>query len=348
MTMLLLALSAFAAEPVTTLYALPGPDVDYELVSVHDGSAVLWKEGRAYAVDLASGAMTEPGPVAKDDFVRWGLLVGPGPWWDRDYQPKVQPVTGTSTYAARKGEALVLVDENGAEQAQIVEGWNLDQKERIGPDGKKVAWVRYLGASGRYSVLSAPLVGSDYTNMHVADGPGYPMAGPIWSHDGVSLYLTSIESKTACLIRADAEPIMEIWQLQCVGGMQGASLVVAPSGTMAAFVLHKTPTHADVLWVDLPGGIVKNTVKVTMQGTRTSDLLVDDEGLFIARGAKGKGLVVVDLKAGTTATYDDSAAFEGLPVTSWIAPGKTVLVRKTGNSADVVTVDARAALASGK
>lgn len=347
MTGLLLA-HALAAEPVTTVYALHGPDLDYELVSVHDGSAVMWKDGRAYAVDLVTGAMNEPGPVAKDDWVRFGLLVGPGPWWNRDYQPKVQPIPGTPDFAVRKGEALVLVDSNGTEVVQIVEGWNLDQKERISADGKHVAWVRYLGASGRYSVLSAPLVDSNYTNMHVADGPGYPMAGPMWSHDSVSLYLTSIEEKTACLIRADAEPAMEIWQLQCVGGMQGASLVMAPSGNTAAFVLHKTSSHAEVWWVDLPGGIVKGQVKVTMQGTRTSDLLLDDDGLFIARGAKGKGLVVADLAAGTAATTDAGAAFEGLPVTSWTAPGKTVLVRRTGTDAAVVAVDARAVLAGAR
>lgn len=340
--------AALAGDAVRTLYPLHGPELDYELVSVHDGSAVLWKKGRAYAVDVATGAMTEPGAVAKDDWVRWGLLVGPGPWWDRDFQPKVQPIPGTTDFAARKGEALLLVDANGTEHGQIVEGWNLDQKERIGPDGKHVAWVRYLGASGRYSVLSAPLVDSDYTNMHVADGPGYPMAGPLWSHDSVSLYLTSIEAKTACLIRADAEPIMEIWQLQCVGGMQGASLVLAPSGATAAFVLHRTTSHAEVWWVDLPGGIVKNRVKITLQGARTSDLLLDDTGLLLARGAKGKGLVVADLAAGTTVTTDGGATFDGLEVTAWTAPGKTVLVRHTDSEAAVVAIDARAALAGAK
>lgn len=339
---------AVAAEPITTLYPLHGPDLGYEFVSVHDGSAVLWKDGRAYAVDLATKAMNEPGPVAKDDWVRFGQLVGPGPWWDRDFQPKVQPIPGTTDFAARKGEALVLIDSNGTEGTQIVEGWNLDQKERIGPDGKKVAWVRYLGASGRYSVISAPLVDSNYTNMHVADGPGYPMAGPLWSHDAISLYLTSIESKTACLIRADAEPAMEIWQLQCVGGMQGASLVMAPSGNTAAFVLHKTPSHAEVMWIDLPGGIVKGQVKVLMQGTRTNDLLLDDDGLLLARGAKGKGLVVVDLASGNAVTADASATFEGLAVTSWTAPGQTVLVRRTDSQAAVVGIDARAVLAGGK
>lgn len=348
MLLLALALSARAEEPIRALYPLHGPDLTYEMVSVQNGAAVVWRDGRAYAVDVATGAMSEPGPVRKDDAVRFGLLVGPGPWWSRDHQPRVQPIPGTDSYALRKGEALVLVDTNGIEQAVIVEGWNLDQKERISPDGHRVAWVRYLGASERYSVLAAPILDATYQNTRVADGPGFPMAGPLWSHDSESLYFTSIEDRIACVNRADTEPIMNIWQLQCVGGMQGASLVLSPDGGSAAFVLHKSPSAAEVWWLELPSGMVRSRAKVVMQGTRTDDLLLSDGGLLIARGKGGKGLVVVDLADGATVTLEGSAAFEGLDVSSWIGPHETIALRRTAEGLDVVRIDARAALATRK
>lgn len=335
--------AAFAADAgaIRTLYPLHGPDLAFDMIAVTSGSAVLWRDGKTYAVDTTYGTMTEPGAVKKDDVARWGLLVGPGPWWNRDFQPQVQPVGSTGTFAARVGEALVWVDGGGTPISTLVDAYNLDQKERISPNGDRLAWVRYLGASEKYSIIAEPLGDTSTANTRIADGDGYPMAGPLWSPDGASLYLTSVLHKEVCLVRADTEPLMELWQLQCVGGMQGGSLVVSPSGATAAFVIHKSVSSAEVWWVDLPSGNVRTKTKVNLAGTRTTDLLLDDRGLLVARGARGKGLVVVDLDNGQVATADGGYTYQGIGASSWIAPGVTVAIRRTSDSAEVVRIDAR-------
>lgn len=333
--------AAFAADSgaIRPLYPLHGSDLDFEMVAVTSGSAILWRDGRTYAVDVTYGTMTEPGAVKKDDIPRWAMLVGPGPWWNRDYLPRVQPIGATGTYAARVGEGLVWFDNGGTPISTLIDPYNLDQKERISPSGDRLAWVRYLGASERYSVIAEPL--GDPAHTHIADGDGYPMAGPMWSPDGASLYLTSVLRREVCLIRADTEPLMELWQLQCVGGMQGGSLVLSPNGKTAAFIVHKNASSADVWWVDLPSGNVRTQTKVGIAGTRTDELLLDDSGLLVARGSRGKGLLAVDLANGQIATADGGYTYQGIGASAWIAPGVTVAIRRTADSAEVVRMDVR-------
>jgi hypothetical protein len=343
-----IALAADPSGPIRALYPLHGPDMSFELLGINEGSAVLWRDGKVYAVDVNNGKATSPGAVPKDDLPRWGMVIGPGPWWNRDYQPRVQPIADTGTYAARVDGSLVWLDAAGSPLATLVYAYNLDQKERISPAGDRVAWVRYLGASERYSVIAKALTGDGEKDTRIADGDGFPMAGPIWSADGASLYLTSILHKEACLVRADTEPLMELWELQCVGGVQGGSLAMAPDGKTAAFIVHKNTASAEVWWVDLPGGDVRSKTKVGLAGARTTELLLDDSGLLLARGSRGKGVVAVDLAAGTSASTDAGYTYDGLGASAWVAPGVAIGIRRTPDSADVVRIDARAILATAK
>ncbi len=332
------------------------PRLAVDTVDLATGSRVERWEATPERVAALRGAPTFRPLTStfEEDLVRFaGKLASLGPWAHRG-TPLVPTVVvapearhilfGAPPTDGTDGDWLWVVDAAGRNPKRIDVGMRASYSPSFSPDGARVAWRGCGGSPCDYGIYVAPTpssVSAERPPRPRRLGSIIASKPPVWSLDGLALFVVGPKGKQSCLFRVQLDARAKVDALQCLE-VRDPSFAQDPEGRTGAFCGTRgtAGSHTmDCLWVHLEDGAVVERHAID-RGVGAG--VLSPSGLFAVPLAKG-GVAVVDLVTGRHGRAAESEGwFSGFETTQWIED-ELILLRKLERDQgfELVSVDGR-------